>query len=362
MTGPIALEDFRDILREYSTPRLLFPLAIFAVDLVLYGAAIAGVMLLPYFAARLACSLAAGFLTGLIFVVGHDACHGSFTRFRWLNQFIGRVAFLPSLHSFSMWNYNHNRVHHGSTNYRVVDYAWAPLTKGEFDALPWWKKLVARAYRSGPGHGLYYGVELWWKRTVLPLRRDLAPARNWKSWLDGALVIGFFVAAFTVLAWFAPRIGRHPVELPVLALVLPFAVWNWFMGFITYQHHTHPAVAWFAREEEWSYWETQIGATVHIRFPRFINLAAHNILEHTAHHACTGIPLYRLNSAQNALERRLVDRFPVVRWTLRGYFDTLRRCKLYDYERHVWLDFKGRPTSPPTVHGRSVAAGAHAGH
>ncbi len=340
---------FRDILRAAAVPGLWQPLVIFALDLTLYGAAMAGVLFAPHPALRLGCSFAAGVFTVLLFIVGHDACHGSFTRVGWLNQWIGRIAFLPALHSVSLWRHLHNGIHHRYTNLRGRDYAWAPLTRAEFDALSWGRKIQARIYRSGWGHGLYYGYELWWKRTFFPSRRDRAAVCGARVWFDSALVAGFLAGAVAALVWFAQRHGRHPFEVILLAGVIPFAVWNWFIGFATYQHHTHPAVAWFAREEEWSFWESQIEDTVHIRFPRFINAAMHNILEHTAHHACVGIPLYRLNEAQNALEERLAGHIQMVDWTPRDYVHTLRCCKLYDYERHQWLDFDGQPTAPPAI-------------
>jgi omega-6 fatty acid desaturase (delta-12 desaturase) len=43
------------------------------------------------------------------------------------------------------------------------------------------------------------------------------------------------------------------------------------------------------------------------------------------------------------------------RFTFGLFWDTLRRCKLYDYERHRWLDFDGQPTSEPILR-RAVAA------
>jgi omega-6 fatty acid desaturase (delta-12 desaturase) len=30
-----------------------------------------------------------------------------------------------------------------------------------------------------------------------------------------------------------------------------------------------------------------------------------------------------------------------------GVFGTLKACKLYDFERHQWLDFAGNPTTRP---------------
>jgi omega-6 fatty acid desaturase (delta-12 desaturase) len=40
--------------------------------------------------------------------------------------------------------------------------------------------------------------------------------------------------------------------------------------------------------------------------------------------------------------------------------DTLRRCKLYDYERNCWLDFDGRPTAASPVSAGQRAAIARA--
>lgn len=37
------------------------------------------------------------------------------------------------------------------------------------------------------------------------------------------------------------------------------------------------------------------------------------------------------------------------RFTPRYLLDTMRRCKLYDYESHRWLGFDGQPTSAPLV-------------
>ena len=33
--------------------------------------------------------------------------------------------------------------------------------------------------------------------------------------------------------------------------------------------------------------------------------------------------------------------------TVSGAIATMRACKLYDYEKHQWLDFDGIPTAPP---------------
>jgi omega-6 fatty acid desaturase (delta-12 desaturase) len=59
-----------------------------------------------------------------------------------------------------------------------------------------------------------------------------------------------------------------------------------------------------------------------------------------------GVPLYRLRQAQKILEDRMPGRIVVQAFTWRWYFDTARRCKLYDYRRRAWTDFAGNVTAP----------------
>jgi omega-6 fatty acid desaturase (delta-12 desaturase) len=35
----------------------------------------------------------------------------------------------------------------------------------------------------------------------------------------------------------------------------------------------------------------------------------------------------------------------IQKFSWRWYFDTARRCKLYDFQRRCWTDFSGLPTS-----------------
>ena len=57
-------------------------------------------------------------------------------------------------------------------------------------------------------------------------------------------------------------------------------------------------------------------------------------------------------------ERRFVDFQPDLLLIegktpiIRAYWNTVRRCKLYDFAQHVWMDFDGRVTSLPMVQGR----------
>lgn len=290
-------------------------------------------------------ALFAGIAIARLFLIGHDACHRTFfPSARGLNAVVGRVVFLPSLTPYSTWELGHNTLHHGFTNLRGKDYVYTPFSRTEFDALPPWRRLLERVYRHPAGPGLHYGIEVWWKRLWFPRRSGDHPEREIWLW-DSILTLGFLVTQVAVSIGVAHVTGQNPVAQVLWAVVLPFAIWNVLMGFVTYQQHTHPNVAWYADRREWDPIKAQVQSTVHVVFPPPIGALLGNIMEHTAHHVDVAIPLFDLPEAQ----RRVESEFPeitVVRWSLRYYLDCCRRCKLYDYESKSWIEFGSRNNSP----------------
>ena len=73
----------------------------------------------------------------------------------------------------------------------------------------------------------------------------------------------------------------------------------------------------------------------------------HHIMEHTAHHVDMGVPLYRLKRAQALLEETMPGAIIIQHFSWGWYFQTARKCKLYDFERQCWTDFSGCATSQP---------------
>ena len=131
-----------------------------ALDYTLWLGLLAGVVLADAVWLKALCGLATGFVIGRLFIIGHDACHQSLTPHRRLNKWLGRIAFLPSLTAYSLWDMGHNVVHHGFTNLKGVDFVWAPLTQEEYAALSPARRALERLYRSGWGPGVYYMVEI----------------------------------------------------------------------------------------------------------------------------------------------------------------------------------------------------------
>ncbi|MDB5971342.1 MAG: putative fatty acid desaturase [Hydrocarboniphaga sp.] len=354
MTAPTAMlpttVPHRKLIRSWLIPlcrrNTALAIALAAVDCVLLALLMTGVVSAPTLPGQLLCGAAAGFVIGRMFILAHDACHHSLTAHRGLNRALGRLLMLPSLTPYSLWDKGHNVVHHGYTNLRDFDFVWQPKSLAEFQALSPTGRSLERIYRSGWAPWMYYLVEIWWRRLFFP-SRSLLPTRRRIFWIDSmtaALVAGAWIAALIAVA---VSTGQSPLRLLLAGFVLPQLVWNAMIGFVVYIHHTHPAIAWYSDKQAWGQSQPFVSTTVHVRFRKFLGLdwgsLIHHINEHTAHHVDMTIPLYRLRAAQSLLEQRIPG-IVVQTFSWRWYFDTARRCKLYDYERRRWLDFEGRPS------------------
>lgn len=334
----------KSILHAFErSPSRLLPFAVLALDLALFAGGSALVLLAGSFTLKLVGSLCVTAGIVRLFMIGHDACHGSFFASAKLNAVVGRIAFLPSMTAFSLWEVGHNTAHHGFNNLKGRDQVWAPLSKAEFDAFPRYRRALERLYRSGLGWGAYYLVEMWWKKLYFASRKEIGSSRR-KYRLDSLLVTTGAVLWLGVVALAASVTGQSFALLAVLAVLVPFLLWNATIGFVVYLHHTHPGIAWFRNRQEWQRNRAYLTATARVRFPFGIDRLMHGIMEHNAHHLNPGIPMFRLRAAQKVLQGRFPDLCDY-RLDWRAYLDSVRRCKLYDFAEHAWLDFSGRVTA-----------------
>jgi omega-6 fatty acid desaturase (delta-12 desaturase) len=340
---------FTKLLQPFAATRTVAtPCIWFLLDWVVLGIAIADLLIVDTLWVKVFASLVAALWIARLFVIGHDACHGAYTPNKTLNKWIGRIAFLPSLTPYSLWEIGHNLAHHGFTNLKGRDYVWTPYSPKEFANLSWLRRQLERVYRSGVGQGVYYMVEMWWKKLFFPGRKHVSIRRSSYTW-DSLLVAAFGLAWIGGLTVWALHSGRSIWSLLLFGFAVPFFLWNCLMGFVVYVQHTHPRVAWYERRDEWSANAGYATTTVHIKLKRPLDCLIHYILEHGAHHVNMGIPLYRLKEAQARLTATLDERLNAEAFTWRYYWNTVRRCKLYDFAQHVWMDFDGHVTSIPVV-------------
>lgn len=339
----------RKTLRSWLAPiaqrSTLRAITLLLLDWTLFCALLAGTVAFQAWWLQLACGLAAGFVIGRLFIIGHDACHQSLTVHRRLNRWLGRIAFLPSLTAYSLWDMGHNVVHHGFTNLKGVDFVWAPATQQEYAAMSPLRRGMERIYRSGWGPGLYYMVEIWWKKMMFPRPSTMGNSHRPIFTRDCLLVSGFALLWIAVLVA-AALAAQQPVwRVLLLGFAVPLVFWFHMMGFVIYGHHTHVKVKWHDDKAAWQRAQPFVSTTVHLTFPLQIGALIHHIMEHTAHHVDMSIPLYKLKDAQALLEQLLPGRIIVQRFSWKWYFDTARACKLYDFSRHCWTDFQGRASA-----------------
>lgn len=340
----------RKVMRRWLLPLVkqttVHAFVLLILDYALLASAIAGVVLVSNGWLKFLLGNVAGFIIGRLFIIGHDACHQSLTPHRGLNRWLGRIAFLPSLTPYSLWDIGHNVVHHGYTNLKGFDFVWAPLTREEFEALPAHRKVLDRIYRSGWAPGLYYMLEIWWFRMFFPSKTYMETRRPVFFW-DNVLVASFGLLWIAGIVAAAIATHQSVAFLLFTAVAVPFFFWCSMVGFVVYVHHTHVRVSWYDDRTAWARAQPFISTTVHLTFPFRIGAAMHHIMEHTAHHLDMSVPLYRLKNAQKMLEDLLPERIIIQPFSWRWYFDTARRCKLYDFSRHCWTAYSGKATSEP---------------
>ena len=266
-------------------------------------------------------SLPCAVVIGSMFVIGHDACHHAFSSSRILNHVIGRIAFLTSLHNFSLWDVGHNRTHHRYTNLRGKDYPWEPMSPEEFAAARTSARMLYRFFRTPLGVPLYYTFDIWARRmafarpSVVGLVCPLAPVH-----IADTLLVWLYAAGLAAtLAAIATAFGTSIVSALCFGLFLPIIVCHWMISIVIYIQHTHPAVPWF-REGNWSRERSALFATVHVRFPLLIDKILLDVMHHNAHHLLAGIPLYKLASAQRLVA---APGMPSWRWSLAGWSSML---------------------------------------
>jgi omega-6 fatty acid desaturase (delta-12 desaturase) len=250
---------------------------------------------------------------------------------------LARIAFLFSLTPYSLWRAGHNVVHHGFNNLRGRDFVWEPLSAEDYRALPPWRRRVEHLYRSALGPGVYYFVEIWWKRMFFPNRHNMS-ARRLEFLLDSCLAALAMVVWVGGLVWYSLAHDGSWVTMLLIAFAAPFMLWNWSMALVVYLHHTDPEVRWYSDKVEWQQSKAQVSSTLHVLVPRALGAWMHQIMEHPAHHLNATIPLYNLKAAQQHLYETgaAFKRSPL---TLRHYLDCVRTCKLYDYSARCWIPF-----------------------
>ncbi|ETD71696.1 fatty acid desaturase [Pelistega indica] len=344
---PQAELPHRKIIRSWLIPLsekdTFKAITLLTVDFIILGALLIGTVYFQAWWVKLLCSLTAGFWIGRIFIIGHDACHQSLTPHRQLNKWLGRIAFLPGVSPYSLWDVGHNVVSSWIYQFKRVDFVWQPASLEEYQQMTPMRQFLERIYRSGWAPGIYYINEIWWKKMMFPSKSAMGTQRKSFFW-DSLLCASFGILWAIAVIVAAIATDQSILSLLFFTWLLPLFFWFSMIGFVVYVQHTHTKVVWHDNKAEWAKAQPFVSTTVHLLFKFQFGALLHHIMEHTAHHVDMSIPLYKLKNAQAQLEYMLPERIVVQPFSWSWYFRTAKSCKLYDYKEKHWIDFKGNPT------------------
>jgi omega-6 fatty acid desaturase (delta-12 desaturase) len=234
-------------------------------------------------------------MTG-IFVIAHDAGHRSFSTKLWVNNLVGEIFSAILLWPFHVWRLSHD-THHKFTHHISKEIAWRPFSREKVERLPPPARFIYLQTRSwfywvGSIFFLHYFV----KDGLRGLRsRHFRPdeiAMIYRSVVITILVAGLMTWA----AWTADGVRGL-----LLYVALPQLTFQFWMSTFTFFHHTSPDSP-FMNEEIWDPGRAQLGSTIHMRYPAWVDWLTHDISWHVPHHVCVGIPHYHLREAHEALK------------------------------------------------------------
>jgi omega-6 fatty acid desaturase (delta-12 desaturase) len=317
-------------------------------DFAVYGLIIAGLLVTDRWYFLVPLWALAGLAVAGLFVLGHDAAHGALFRSKKLNKWVARAAMLPAAHVREAWDLGHNRIHHGHTVQQGMDFVWHPVTVEEFQAMNRLQRLRHRVEWSWIGAGFYYGRQVWWNKMMrfTPPQKWAARIRRDKAQVITALVV--IGAGIAALGWFQHGGPLGALWTFVKVALIPWAIFTWLIGFTVYVHHIAEEIRWYPRRV-WSKFKGQMEGTTILRTPRVMRVFFHNIFEHVPHHVDMRIPFYELPRAAKAIRDAFPETVTEQRFTIRGYLRTTRRCKLYDFERGLWLPLSASSARSETV-------------
>ncbi len=322
---------------------------LFIIDVSMYLLAIALVLASSSWILKLVGGIVAGIKMANLSTLAHDAAHNSLTKSRKLNKYISIIGFTPGLFNYALWLHDHHFLHHRKTNEDHPD-SYVPLSREEYDSLSSFGRFKYRMYRA-PSicfFGLYYIFERWWQAKFFP-RPHMPPKVQLNAWKQFAWLM-IYLASFLVLLILAPLYSStSTLEAVFYGFLVPFYIFQSLYAFTVFVQHNHCRVPWFKGKRPQEGDGQQAYVSVQVVFPKWFSIPVHNVFDHAAHHIHPAIPSYQLPAAQARLSELLGERAIVSRFSFSWLYDLMRRCKLYDFERHCWTDLNGAQSTRTTL-------------
>ena len=271
--------------REPRPARSLVEIVVTAVPLALLWTAAWLAVGRGYWWALLLTVPAAAFVVR-VFMIQHDAGHGSLFRGRAVNDWVGRLIGVFTLTPYADWRFAHG-VHHasaGNLDQRTLG-AVDMLTVEEYAALPRVRRLLYRLYRHplvlfGLGPAYVFLV-----RQRLPAQLSGGGLAPWVGVMGANLATALFIAGGI---WLFGPLAFLSVWLPTMVLAATLGVW------LFYVQHQFESTFW-ARQSQWHPHTAALHGSSYYDLPPLARWFTANIGVHHVHHLNSRIPFYRLS-------------------------------------------------------------------
>jgi linoleoyl-CoA desaturase len=250
---------------------------------------------LPVFVQIILCAVLGAFLASIGFNVMHDACHGSYSQKKWVNDTLGLSLNALGGNSF-IWKFKHNILHHTYTNVDGMDddiaksplmrqcrtQKWVPAHKFQhiyvvlvyaISSFAWvfimdFNKYLKQRVNQTPMQKMSFGDHLvFWASKVLYIVFYIAiPVSfvGWAAWGIGFAVMHVIMGLTLALVFQLAHVVEHAEFESVTAEVTQLEnAWaehqvrstanfapknlliNWYVGGLNYQveHHLFPRIS-----------------------------------------------------------------------------------------------------------------------
>ncbi|CAD5219034.1 unnamed protein product [Bursaphelenchus okinawaensis] len=238
-----------------------------------------------------------GMFLSSLFVVGHDAGHGTYSEYIWLNAIAGHIAHSPILTPYWPWQKSH-RQHHQYTSHLEKDRGHPWVTEEEHMDRNWFLQNFAKIPLSGfirwnPIYtvlGLPDGSHFW-------------PFSKLFKTTEDRIKCVISVACCLTCAYVAFRLCDYSVYNFIKYYYVPLLFQGLWIIMITYLQHQDDEIEVY-EEDEWSFVRGQT-QTIDRTYGFYIDTLMHHITDgHVAHHLFfTKIPHYHLMEATEAVKK-----------------------------------------------------------
>jgi acyl-lipid omega-3 desaturase len=233
-----------------------------------------------------------------LFVLGHDCGHGSFSRYSFLNYFVGVVVHSIILTPYTPWQLSHQK-HHKNTGHIDNDEIFKPLRLNEAHGKIFHDRNLINF------NFLYGGA--WWAYLMTGFAPDqylfyhynpFSSMMNKKMWSVIGSLVGLSVVTTLIYYWY-----QYTSFVEVMLLYFgPLYVFAFWLVLVTFLHHNDAGkVKWYSGDK-WSYLAGNL-STVDRSYGCLDNLI-HHIGTHQVYHLFPIIPHYHLEEATSVFRTK----------------------------------------------------------